>query len=46
MAGHGQGDDMQSPNGVLDNRDTMQREAWIDGEMATALAAWQLRIQG
>jgi hypothetical protein len=21
-------------NGVFDNRDTMQREAWIDGEMA------------
>ena len=25
---------MQKLNGVFDNRDTMQREAWIDGEMA------------
>jgi len=29
------GDDVQQLlNGVFDNRDTMQREAWIDGEMA------------
>jgi hypothetical protein len=25
---------MQKLNGVFDNRDTMQREAWIDGELA------------
>jgi hypothetical protein len=25
---------MQKVNGVFDNQDTMQREAWIDGEMA------------
>lgn len=25
---------MQKLNGVFDNRETMQREAWIDGEIA------------
>lgn len=29
-----QGDEMQKLNGVFDNRETMQRESWIDGEMA------------
>jgi hypothetical protein len=31
----GRGDDMQKLlNGVFDNRETMQREAWKDGEIA------------
>jgi hypothetical protein len=25
---------MQKLNGVFDNRDTMQRESWIDGDLA------------
>ena len=29
-----QGEKMEKLNGVFDNQETMQREAWIDGEMA------------
>ena len=26
---------MKKPNGIFDNRETMQREAWTDGEIAS-----------
>lgn len=47
---------MQKLNGVFDNRQTMQREAWTDGELAgqwpavmcenmtQTLMPWELRI--
>jgi hypothetical protein len=47
---------MQKLNGVFDNRDTMQREAWIDGEVAgqwpaamcgnmtQTLRLWELKV--
>ena len=47
---------MQKLNGVFDNRETMQREAWTDGELAgqwpaamcgdvtQTLMPWEIRV--
>ena len=34
---------MQKPNGIFDNRDTMQRESWMGGEL---MGQWPARACG